>query len=155
MELRILAPTGVLGESVYDTATVTGTPAAFTATGTVTYTFYPSLNGTGTPISTQTVTLSGGVVPNSAATVALAAGSFSYVAVYSGDSNYTGSTGAVEPSTGATAPTGRCAPAGRSRSPGAAARPPPVPPGRRAGTEGGPREAGSAQARQRSGAPPL
>ena len=47
----------------------------------------------------QTVTLSGGLVPDSAATAALAAGSYSYIAVYSGDSNYTGSTSAVEPLT--------------------------------------------------------
>ena len=38
------------------------------------------------------MTLTGGAVPNSAATAALTAGSYSYIAVYSGDSNYTGST---------------------------------------------------------------
>ena len=40
-----------------------------------------------------------GTVPNSATTAALTAGSYSYIGVYSGDSNYTGSTGAVEPLT--------------------------------------------------------
>jgi hypothetical protein len=89
--------TGALGESVHDTATVTGSP--FTPTGTVIYTFYPTINGTGTPISTQTVTLVGGLVPNSAATGALMAGSYSYIAVYSGDKNYKGSTSDVEPLT--------------------------------------------------------
>src|SRR5262249_60183128 len=43
------------GTQVYDTATLTG--AGSTAGGTVTYTFYPSLDGTGTPISSQTVTV--------------------------------------------------------------------------------------------------
>ncbi len=37
--------TGALGEQVYDTATVTGTP--FTPTGTVTYEFFSTINGTG------------------------------------------------------------------------------------------------------------
>ena len=49
--------TDVLGEQVYDTATVTGTP--FTPTGTVTYYFYNTASpmyGTTTPASTQTVT---------------------------------------------------------------------------------------------------
>ena len=79
---------------------MTGTP--FTPTGTVTYYFYDTATpvyGTTTPASTQTVTLSGGTVPNSATTAALTAGSYSYIGVYSGDSNYTGYTGAVEPLT--------------------------------------------------------
>src|SRR5262249_18146909 len=90
------APTGTIGESVYDTATVSGTP--FTPTGTVTYQFYHTINGTG-PHTDQVVTLNGGAVPNSAPTGPLAAGSYSYVAVYSGDANYNGSTGDVEPLT--------------------------------------------------------
>ena len=95
------AVTDTLGEKVYDTATVTGTP--FTPTGTVTYYFYTTASpiyGTTTPSSTQTVTLTGtGSVPNSATTAALTAGSYSYIGVYSGDSNYAGYTGAVEPLT--------------------------------------------------------
>src|SRR5207248_2946755 len=70
----------------------------FTATGTVTYEFFTTINGTGAHTD-QVVALSGGVVPNSANTAALAAGSYSYIAIYSGDSNYNGSTGAVEPLT--------------------------------------------------------
>jgi len=91
-----------LGTSVYDTATVTGIQYAPTPTGTVTYCFYNTATpvyGTTTPVSTQTVTLSSGVVPNSAATVALAAGSYAYIAVYNGDSTYTGGVGPVEPLT--------------------------------------------------------
>ncbi len=88
------------GEKVYDTATVSGTP--FTPTGTVTYYFYNTASpvyGTTTPVSTQTVTLSSGLVPNSATTAALTAGSDAFIGVYSGDSNYKSSVGAVEPVT--------------------------------------------------------
>jgi len=86
-----------LGASVYDTATVTGAP--FTPTGTVTYEFFTIGTGSGTPSSTQTVTLVNGTVPNSALTAGLTAGSYSCIGVYSGDSNYKGYTGAVEPLT--------------------------------------------------------
>ncbi len=95
------AVTGTVGEQVYDTAAVSGTP--FTPTGTVMYDFYNTANpvyGTTTPVTTQTVTLSaGGGVPNSATTAALSAGSYAYIGVYSGDGNYTGRVGAVEPLT--------------------------------------------------------
>ena len=93
--------TGTLGEQVYDTATVSGTP--FTPTGTVTYDFYNTANpvyGTTSPISTQTVTLSAGLVPNSATTPALTAGSYSFIGVYGGDNNYAGYVGAVGPPDG-------------------------------------------------------
>jgi VCBS repeat-containing protein len=101
--------TNLLGESVYDTATVSTStsasfsaatsPGPFTATGTVTYEFFTTSDGTG-PHKDKTVTLNpDGTVPNSATTAALMAGSYSYVAIYSGDSNYAGSTGAVEPLT--------------------------------------------------------
>ena len=69
----------------------------------MTYYFYDTATptyGTTTPVSTQTVTLdNSGDVPNSAVTAALTAGSYSFIGVYSGDSNYTGYTGAVEPLT--------------------------------------------------------
>ena len=91
--------TGDLGETVYDTATVTATP--ITPTGTVTYNFYNTATpvyGTTSPTSTETVTLtSAGTVPNSAITSALGVGSYSYIAVYSGDTNYKSDVGAVEP----------------------------------------------------------
>jgi hypothetical protein len=103
-------PTNALGETVFDTATVTGTP--FTPTGTVTYTF----SGTGgTVLPTlpagssftlvagtwqETVTLTAtGAVPNSDTTPQLPAGTYQFVAKYSGDSNYNGSTSGVEPLT--------------------------------------------------------
>ena len=75
------------------------TASPFTATGTVTYHLYSGLvcNGNNEIGSAEQVTLSGGNVPDSSETAALAAGSYSYQAVYSGDGNYTGSTGACEP----------------------------------------------------------
>ena len=92
-----VANPAALGSKVHDTATVTASP--FTATGTVTYHLYSGLvcNGNSEIGSAEQVTLSGGNVPDSSETAALAAGSYSYQAVYSGDGNYTGSTGACEP----------------------------------------------------------
>jgi uncharacterized repeat protein (TIGR01451 family) len=93
-------PKGVAGESIFDTATVTGSPAAFTPTGTVTYEFFTNATGSGTPASTQTVTLNpDGTVPNSAVHGPLGVGAFSFIAIYSGDSNYQGGTSPVEPLT--------------------------------------------------------
>jgi hypothetical protein len=93
-------PTGTAGEAVYDTTTLSGAMAGVPLTGTVTYTLYPSADGTGTPISTQTVTVNDdGTVPNSLSTGPLAAGSYSYIAVYSGNRFYQKSTSAVEPLT--------------------------------------------------------
>ena len=92
--------TGALGEKVYDTATVTGT--AGPATGTVTYNFYNTstpIYGVTIPTTTQTVTLSGGTVAHTSATAALGAGTYSYIATYSGDSNYASAIGTVEPLT--------------------------------------------------------
>ncbi|MGE5755931.1 MAG: Ig-like domain repeat protein, partial [Planctomycetaceae bacterium] len=84
------------GATVHDTATVTGTPG-LTPTGTVTYEFFTTLDGTG-PHTDQVVTLNpDGTVPNSTATAALAVGSYSFIAVYSGDSNYNSSTSPIEP----------------------------------------------------------
>jgi len=74
-----------------------GSPAAFTPTGTVTYEFFTTIDGTGTHVD-ETVTLAGGVVPESAAHVRCG-GSYSFIAIYSGDSNYAGSTRGLEPLT--------------------------------------------------------
>ncbi len=84
-----------LGTSVYDTATVTPTPAG-TPTGTVTYQFYSAVACSGSHVD-QVVNLSAGLVPNSSNQTSLVSGDYGFVAVYSGDSNYTGSTGACEP----------------------------------------------------------
>ena len=91
--------TGATGESVVDTATVTGSP--FTPTGTVTYTFTGQLASLTPPTGwtvvdattwTDTVTLSGGKVPNSPVTPPLPAGGYQFQARYSGDANYKPST---------------------------------------------------------------
>ena len=84
-------PTGALGETVYDTTTVTASP--FTPTGTVTYTFTGtngtsiagltppvSWSGGGTNTWTEIVTLVGGTVPHSDLTAALPAGSYRFQA---------------------------------------------------------------------------
>ena len=92
--------TDTLGEKVYDTATVTGTP--FTPTGTVTYYFYTTATPTSAPRRRQPQTVTPDRQRQRAqlgATAALTAGSYSYIGVYSGDSNYAGYTGAVEPLT--------------------------------------------------------
>ncbi|HEX4161257.1 MAG TPA: hypothetical protein VHZ05_02095 [Acidimicrobiales bacterium] len=75
----------------YDTSTVSGGIVGFVPTGTVTYSFFTNGTCTSTPASTQDVTLSGGSVPNSDTTAQLAAGSYSFDAVYGGDSNYVAS----------------------------------------------------------------
>ena len=89
-----------VGTSVYDTATVSTTPFTFPLpTGTVTYEFFDNGTGSGLPASTDTVNLANGLVPKSTTQGPLAVGSYSYVAIYSGDTSYTGSTGPVEPLT--------------------------------------------------------
>ena len=79
--------TEVTGASAYDTSTVIGV-SGFTPTGTLTYSFFSNGTCAGTATSTQTVTLAGGIVPNSSSQGPLAAGSYSFVATYNGDSNY-------------------------------------------------------------------
>jgi hypothetical protein len=86
-----------LGTSVTDQATVSGTGAG-TPTGSVTFTFYANGGCTGTGTGAGTGTLASGVA-NSAPSGSLAAGSYSYLAVYSGDGNYLTSTGSCEPFT--------------------------------------------------------
>lgn len=83
--------TEITGAQAYDTAQVTGI-SGFTPTGTVVYTFFTNGTCTGDPSTTETVSLSGGQVPGSAATAALTPGNYGFLADYSGDSNYSGST---------------------------------------------------------------
>jgi hypothetical protein len=96
----VIGGSEIANVSVIDTATVTG--SAGTPGGTLTYYFYNTATpvfGTTTPVSTQQVTLSGGIVPNSLPSDPLTAGGFSYIASYSGDSNYNPFIGSVEPFT--------------------------------------------------------
>src|SRR5205823_6014520 len=90
-----------LGTKVHDTATVTSGNNAFTIGGTVSYQLYTGLAcATGNESGSASVkTLASGNVPDSAETAGLGAGNYSYQATYSGDGNYSGSTGACEPFT--------------------------------------------------------
>ena len=87
-----------VGGSVTDSATLTGVTA--TAGGTVTYSFFAgsTCSGTGTAVGSP-VSVLNGVVPNSASQTFNAAGSFSWNAIYSGDTNNAGATSGCEPLT--------------------------------------------------------
>jgi hypothetical protein len=77
--------------TIWNTATITYSPLV--ATGNVIYNIYAGSGCAGTPISTQSVAMANGFAPNSAATSSLKVpGSYSFQAVYNGDSNYFGST---------------------------------------------------------------
>src|SRR6266699_3395261 len=88
----------VTGASFHDTATVTGV-TGITPTGTYLYSRFNNNACTGTAVTTQNVTLASGAVPASASSGPLAAGSYCFQGKYSGDSNYSGSTSAIEPFT--------------------------------------------------------
>ena len=87
------------GTLVHDQATVSGTVAGGTPTGTVDFTLYPGLECIGTPISAENnVVLNGSGVAESTPT-APADGTYSYLAHYDGDANYNEATAACEPFT--------------------------------------------------------
>jgi hypothetical protein len=75
------------GSSAYATSTVTGIEG-FTPTGSLTYSLFADDACSGQSTTTGVVTLADGNAPDSGHSAALAAGSYSYRAVYSGDSNY-------------------------------------------------------------------
>jgi hypothetical protein len=77
------------GATAQDTVTLGATVAGFPAGGTVTFALYDDTTCTGSTVSAQTVNVGGGMVPASAVTGALSAGSYGYLASYSGDANYT------------------------------------------------------------------
>ena len=78
--------TANIGDSITDSATLTGATAA--AGGTVTYSAYAGANTcTGTDLLNSTVNVTNHLVPGSAAFVPGTAGSYSFQAVYSGDGN--------------------------------------------------------------------
>lgn len=91
--------TETTGASTFDTASVT-VPGPAVATGTVTYTFYANNACSGLGSAAGKVSLaSTGAIPNSNTEGPLAAGSYSFQAFYSGDSNYSNSTSPCEPFT--------------------------------------------------------
>jgi uncharacterized repeat protein (TIGR01451 family) len=83
------------GSSVTDLATVTGSGA--TPTGSVTFTFFSNAmcNKKGTAAGKNIALVNGSATSSSEGP--LTAGSYSFQATYSGDSNYSSSTGACEP----------------------------------------------------------
>src|SRR5439155_14424119 len=95
-----------LGTLVSDEAILTGGFPSTGVTGTVIYTLFPNgacTTGTGTVVSTVGVGPSNNVPPSATVTPA-AAGSYSFNAVYSGDSNNNAVTSACEPFTVVPAP---------------------------------------------------
>jgi hypothetical protein len=87
------------GASAYDTAAVAPEQDDTPITGTVSYQFFGDGICTGMSVSAGTVTMSDGTVPQSDTEGPLAAGHYSFLATYSGDSNYAGSIGSCEPLT--------------------------------------------------------
>src|SRR5437016_1368254 len=85
------------GSTVHDKATVSGSFG--TPTGTVTFTFFTtSSTCTGTSVASGTVTLdASGVAHPSASQGPLSAGSYSFIAHYNGDPNYTATDSPCEP----------------------------------------------------------
>src|SRR5207249_4513293 len=87
------------GSTVHDKATVSGSFG--TPTGAVTFTFFTaSSTCTGTSVGSGTVTLdASGVAHPSASQGPLSAGSYSFIAHYNGDPNYTATDSPCEPLT--------------------------------------------------------
>ena len=84
----------VAGSSAYDTASLAGNTS--TASGTVTYEFFPSGTCSGTPTPVDTGTVSGGVVPKSTSQKFGTAGGYGWEASYSGDANNSATISACE-----------------------------------------------------------
>jgi len=94
-----------VGGSVHDSATLAGLKVPYSG-GTVTYEFFSGSTCSGGSTTVSTVTVTSGIVPDSASRVFNSAGSYSWNAVYSGDTNNFGSTSACEPlSVGKLSPT--------------------------------------------------
>ncbi len=87
------------GTTVHDKATVSGQVGSIAISGSVTFTFYTSGDCLTGGSSAGTVDVSSGVAHPSSSEGPLNAGSYSFQATYSGDSNYNGSTSACEPLT--------------------------------------------------------
>ena len=94
---NITSTTTPAGTLVHDHATVNGNGTT-TPTGTVDFALFNNGSCTGTPASTQTgVALVAGAADSSSFTPT--SGSYGYMVTYSGDSNYSGSSGVCEPFT--------------------------------------------------------
>lgn len=86
----------VTGANAYDTASITGV-SGFTPVGTVTYSLFANGTCQGAPTSQSPEPVTLGAVPNGPVSPSLGAGSYSYQASYSGDTNYQPTTGLCEP----------------------------------------------------------
>ena len=84
--------TGSIGDTVHDSATLTGATAD--AGGSVTYTVYSDNTCTTKVADGGTVTVAGGKVPDSSGVTFNKAGTFFWQAVYTGDANNNGATSA-------------------------------------------------------------
>jgi hypothetical protein len=83
---------GTVGDTIYDSATLTGATAA--AGGTVTYTVYANTACTSGAIDAGTKNVTNGSVPNSNGIVFNSVGTWSWQAVYSGDASNAAATSA-------------------------------------------------------------
>ncbi len=83
---QLSATTIIVGQSVTDTATLTGTPPDGDLDGTVTYNFY-SGGSCSSFISSNSQTVIGGFVPTSTPFTPMSAGTFSFKAHYGGSSD--------------------------------------------------------------------
>jgi hypothetical protein len=89
--------TEAIGAFAYDTATVTPS-GTIPAEGDITYSLFANATCAGVAAGTRVVTFNTTAFPNSNPPVGpLGAGQYSFEATYSGDTNYTGTTGACEP----------------------------------------------------------
>ncbi len=86
-----------VGGSVVDSSALTGSTS--NAGGTVTYNLFTSGTCSGSSTVVSTVTVTNAIVPNSASQTFSTTGSFSWNAVYSGDTNNSGAPSACEPLT--------------------------------------------------------
>ena len=105
---QLSAPTVVVNQPVFDTATLIG--ATSTAGGTVTYTVYDNRACSGAGTSAGTVTVSNGTVPHSDFVTFPAAGTYYWQAAYSGDANNGGAESACTSEVLTVVPTGSTSP---------------------------------------------
>ncbi|MDA8384755.1 MAG: Ig-like domain repeat protein [Actinomycetota bacterium] len=96
----LTSATVTTGAAVYDTAQLSGSGSALPPTGSVTYSLYKGSCETGSLIASSVVGLTTtGAVLDSPTSPPLGAGSYYYLASYSGDANYSPSTASCEPFT--------------------------------------------------------
>jgi hypothetical protein len=86
---------GTTGLVAHDTSLISGLVSGVPITGTVTFEFFTNATCSGAPTTTEVVPVT--TVASASAPKTLPAGFYSYMAIYSGDSNYKGSMGVCEP----------------------------------------------------------